>query len=386
MLDSATDQDPSSSYGPSFDFAYRDYDVFTSNSRPSSSNSAAGDDEYFQPVAADDAIPAAQVTELPFDKDDNVVKNTDEVATIADDAIAETATEGAADESEDVDEVRVSSAPEMADDDNDGIPNHLDDDVDGDGVMDDGLDVDSDGDGIPDHLDIDRDGDGIDDEYDDDVDTVTVVDTDGDGVPDTPLTNLFSVVYKRFGDEEEAEDESDDELNDDERYHVALELTQVDNEGDLDLWDLVSDVIVRQLDLKQSADSSSETAEEDEVEEDEKAKEKEKEKEKGKKKSGRENGAKKSTNRKADETVTQSSSSSAVLMAAAASVESSSSSSSSAVDEFELRQARILAAFEAANSEEQTELDMGDLIGKVSSWLWPVSGDTAPVDVQSSIS
>lgn len=65
---------------------------------------------------------------------------------------------------------------QVADDDGDGIPNHLDDDIDGDGVMDDGLDVDTDGDGIPDHLDLDLDGDGVLD---------NVLDDDGDDVDDS---------------------------------------------------------------------------------------------------------------------------------------------------------------------------------------------------------
>lgn len=54
------------------------------------------------------------------------------------------------------------------DDDNDGIPDYLDDDADGNGIDDDdeGKYFDSDGDGIPDHLDDDDDNDGIPDHLD----------------------------------------------------------------------------------------------------------------------------------------------------------------------------------------------------------------------------
>ena len=54
------------------------------------------------------------------------------------------------------------------DDDNDGIPDYLDDDADGNGIndADEGKYFDSDGDGIPDHLDDDDDNDGIPDHLD----------------------------------------------------------------------------------------------------------------------------------------------------------------------------------------------------------------------------
>ena len=49
---------------------------------------------------------------------------------------------------------------------NDGIPNHLDDDDDGDGIPDDKEDAD--GDAVPDHLDNDDDNNGIPNHLDDD--------------------------------------------------------------------------------------------------------------------------------------------------------------------------------------------------------------------------
>ena len=66
------------------------------------------------------------------------------------------------------------------DDDNDGIPDSIDnaddDDFDNDGVPD-AIDNDDDNDGVPDHLDSDDDNDGIPDYIDDD--------DDNDGIPDS---------------------------------------------------------------------------------------------------------------------------------------------------------------------------------------------------------
>lgn len=82
----------------------------------------------------------------------------------------------------------ISSMDEGMDDaDGDGIPNHLDEDSDGDGLSDaeeagdrdcNTPPVDTDSDGIPDFLDRDANGDGV-----DDAEQIGV-DTDGDGIPD----------------------------------------------------------------------------------------------------------------------------------------------------------------------------------------------------------
>jgi uncharacterized repeat protein (TIGR01451 family) len=75
--------------------------------------------------------------------------------------------------------VDVMTPEEDGDQDGDGTPDFLDDDVDGDGIPNsvEG-DGDSDGDGIPDYQDTDSDNDGIPDSVEGEVDT------DGDGVPD----------------------------------------------------------------------------------------------------------------------------------------------------------------------------------------------------------
>jgi hypothetical protein len=79
------------------------------------------------------------------------------------------------------------SAP--LDSDEDGTPDHLDEDSDGDGIADadeagtaPDVPVDTDGDGTPDYLDDDTDGDGIPD--DEEAGDPAPVDTDGDGTPD----------------------------------------------------------------------------------------------------------------------------------------------------------------------------------------------------------
>jgi len=354
-----------------YDFAYEDFDVFTSKSPPSSRPaSPAGDLENDDISTADDEPVTPAVTTTPIngraDSNDGVHKNGNkEVSDVKDiDKHQITVlTDSAADTPDaNIDNLtRNTSAVEtLADDDNDGIPNHLDDDVDGDGVMDDGLDADSDGDGIPDHLDIDRDGDGIDDEYDDDVDTATaIVDTDGDGVPDTLTTNLFAAIVRHSARTVEGENENnneDDETEDDSfenELKMAREYTPVDDEGDVDLWDLFSDAVVgRSGENQRSADG--EDTEKD-VEDDDGPEERK-----------------------------------AVKSSAAGTAARSISSSieqpqiSSEADEKESRRARILAAFEEAHSEEEPDIDVVALvnhISSISSWLWPArdnSDETEP--------
>ncbi len=82
----------------------------------------------------------------------------------------------------------------IVDSDNDGIPDAIDSDVNGDGVVDNG--VDSDGDGIIDIADVDVDGDGVPDngvDFDGDgINDAYDPDDDNDGLPDSKDPNSFN--------------------------------------------------------------------------------------------------------------------------------------------------------------------------------------------------
>merc|ERR1711962_53370 len=108
--------------------------------------------------------------------------------------------------------------------DEDGIPDHLDDDDDNDGKTDE-KDNDDDNDGIPDHLDEDDDNDGIKDEHDGDVD-----DFDGDGIPDDLDDDDDN---DKIPDEDDLDNDNDG-INDDEDLDD-------DNDGILDDEDEVDD-------------------------------------------------------------------------------------------------------------------------------------------------
>jgi gliding motility-associated-like protein len=90
-----------------------------------------------------------------------------------------------------LDAIERGSGNRPIDTDNDGKPDYLDTDSDGDGIPDSvekgtgTTPQDTDGDGIPNHLDLDSDNDGILDAYENNVcvPTVALCDVDGDGIP-----------------------------------------------------------------------------------------------------------------------------------------------------------------------------------------------------------
>ncbi|GEM_PF-4778311 len=147
---------------------------------------------------------------------------------------------------------------EPSDSDNDGVPNHLDDDSDGDGISDEFEgSTDFDNDGIPDYLDADSDGDGIDDQAE------TNADFDGDALPNYLDTD---------SDDDGISDTEEGVVDTDNDGHSDFIDLDSDNDGVLDetetAVDTDDDGIANRLDLDSDNDSVTDAVESGHADED----------------------------------------------------------------------------------------------------------------------